>query len=186
MNQGKCDCAASFSLTHCAGKQYRNTKHNENHLHSRNKAKVLIMLGQENYLAKTKKKQQRGIVIITRVVVMKTKRNNLLTYKLHKEEETKLAQAAPAMISYNKHTLTLTHSLTHAHAHACLVPFLVSLCNLFQCVQWTTHSTTHSTRHSWHCDYLSYCGQQKTRQTAMRTWMCCQANIFNNINWNTF
>lgn len=44
MSQGKCACAASFSLTHCAGKQYRNTKHNENHLHSRNKAKVLIML----------------------------------------------------------------------------------------------------------------------------------------------
>lgn len=44
---------------------------------------------------------------------MKTKRNNLLTYKLHKEEETKLAQAAPAMISYNKHTNT--HSLTHLH-----------------------------------------------------------------------
>lgn len=49
---------------------------------------------------------------------MKTKRNNLLTYKVHKEEETKLAQAAPAMISYNKHTNT--HSLTYTRACSCM------------------------------------------------------------------
>lgn len=63
MSQGKCACAASFSLTHCAGKQYRNTKHNENHLHSRNKAKVLIMLRPEMTWQKPRRRRSSSEVL---------------------------------------------------------------------------------------------------------------------------